>query len=125
MGWNARSAAPPPPLKLQLEASLGDVARGRRTGACLATALPVARGGAASVVDVGLLLGQSFRVGWGPGGTLAHVGRFRRTPVASSLDNVDAAAAAAGATAGAAAAALDVTTVSVQRVHLMGAGAAG
>lgn len=101
-----------PPLKLQLEASLGDVARGRRSGVCLATAHPLARGGASSVVDAGLLMGQSFRVGWGPGGTLAHVGSFRRRAVSS--DGVHAAAAAG---------VLDVTTVNVQRVHLMGAAA--
>jgi hypothetical protein len=101
----------PSPLKLQLEASLGDVARGRRTGGCLATARPLARGGASSVVDAGLLMGQSFRVGWGPGGTLVHVGSFRRRPVTSDAVNT------------ATATALDVTTVSVQRVHLMGAAA--
>jgi hypothetical protein len=99
------------PLKLQLEASLGDVARGRRTGACLASARPLARGGASCVVDAGLLMGQSFRVGWGPGGTLAHVGSFRRRPVSS--DGVEVASTTA----------LDVTTVSVQRVQLMGAAA--
>lgn len=26
------------------------------------------------VIDAGLALGRSFRVGWGPGGTLVHLG---------------------------------------------------
>lgn len=28
------------------------------------------------LVDAGLAFGRSFRVGWGPGGTLVHLGRL-------------------------------------------------
>lgn len=31
-------------------------------------------GNEASLVDAGLAFGRSFRVGWGPGGTLVHLG---------------------------------------------------
>src|SRR4051794_29391515 len=34
----------------------------------------VVRGNERSMVDAGLSLGRSFRVGWGPGGIIAHLG---------------------------------------------------
>lgn len=34
------------------------------------------KGTEGAMVDAGLSLGRSFRVGWGPGGTLVHSGRL-------------------------------------------------
>lgn len=37
------------------------------------------------MVDAGLLLGRSFRVGWGPNGRLVHPGEWRRCTMHASV----------------------------------------
>ena len=47
------------------------------------------KGAENTTVDAGLALGRSFRVGWGPGGTIAHVGSLSGASGSSYVIRVD------------------------------------
>ncbi|KAF7643759.1 hypothetical protein LDENG_00234110 [Lucifuga dentata] len=60
----------------------------------LKDSVTVGKGGL--LMDVGLFAGRSFRVGWGPGWTLAHCGQRLSQPATKRLDHEDATLAHCG-----------------------------
>ncbi|XP_031729957.1 nuclear pore complex protein Nup98-Nup96-like [Anarrhichthys ocellatus] len=58
----------------------------RRLGGPVALKESVTQGKGSLLMDAGLFAGRSFRVGWGPGWTLAHCGHRLSSPPAERLD---------------------------------------
>ncbi|XP_060942468.1 nuclear pore complex protein Nup98-Nup96 isoform X2 [Limanda limanda] len=61
----------------------------RRLGGPVPLKESVTLGKGALLMDVGLFQGRSFRVGWGPGWTLAHCGERLSSPGSKQLDHKD------------------------------------
>ncbi|XP_044077195.1 nuclear pore complex protein Nup98-Nup96 isoform X2 [Siniperca chuatsi] len=59
----------------------------RRLGGPVPLKESVTRGKGSLLMDAGLFAGRSFRVGWGPGWTLAHCGHLLSSPLAKNLDH--------------------------------------
>uniref|UniRef100_A0A672YF31 Nuclear pore complex protein Nup98-Nup96 n=1 Tax=Sphaeramia orbicularis TaxID=375764 RepID=A0A672YF31_9TELE len=59
----------------------------RRLGGPVPLKESVTQGKGGLLMDAGLFAGRSFRVGWGPGWTLAHCGDRLSSPPAKQLDN--------------------------------------